>query len=292
MENTMAIFTNQATLSYRNGAVSSNVVTGEIIEVLSVVKNAPVDVYSAGDTVTYVVSILNSGTTASTGVSVVDDLGAYQFGSGVLVPLTYIDGSVAYYSNGVLQPAPQVTSGPNLTISGITVPAGGSVILVYEARVNQYAPLNAGGEILNTATVIGNGVCEGLTAQETITVNSDPILGINKSMSPSTVAENGQLTYTFTVQNFGNAAAVATDNLTVTDTFAPILDPIVVTYNGVTWTAGVEYQYDSTTGSFATIPSNVTVPAATFIQDPETGEWNVIPGVSTITVTGTVRCDG
>ena len=34
----MAIFTNQAILSYRNGAVSSNIVTGEIVEVLTVTK--------------------------------------------------------------------------------------------------------------------------------------------------------------------------------------------------------------------------------------------------------------
>ena len=48
----MAIFTNQATLTYRNGVVTSNVVTGEIVEVLTAAKNALIDTYNAGDTVT------------------------------------------------------------------------------------------------------------------------------------------------------------------------------------------------------------------------------------------------
>jgi len=39
---------------------------------------------------------------------------------------------------------------------------------------------------------------------------------------------------------------------------------------------------------FATVPSAITVPAATFTQNPATGAWSVIPGVSTLVVTGTV----
>ena len=126
---------------------------------------------------------------------------------------------------------------------------------------------------------------------ETVRAGVEPLLGITKSISPATVTENGQLTYTFTIQNFGNTDAVATDDLSVSDTFDPVLSPITVTYNGVTWTEGVEYTYDSETGSFATVPTNITVPAAEIVQDPESGEWNVTPGVSVITVTGNVRCD-
>ena len=75
----MAIFTNQATLSYRNGTVSSNVVTGELIQVLSAAKNALIDTYSLGDTVTYVISILNSSSNNIGGLTVTDDLGVYNF---------------------------------------------------------------------------------------------------------------------------------------------------------------------------------------------------------------------
>ena len=283
----MAIFTNQALLSYRNGTVSSNVVTGEIVGVLTANKNALLTTYSAGDTVSYVISIYNSGTTALTGVSVSDDLGAYPFGATTLVPLTYIDGSIAYYLDGVLQPAPTVTAtGTTLDIEGITVPQGGYALLIYEVRLNDYAPLATGGEITNTATITSGN--ETVTASETINASTEPILSITKGVNPQTVSENGQLTYTFTIQNFGNTEATAADTLSVSDTFDPILNPITVTYNGTVWTAGNEYTYNSSTGLFTTTPGNITVPAATYSQDPTTGEWNVTPGTATLVVTGTV----
>ena len=288
----MAIFTNRATLSYRNGTVSSNVVTGEILEVLSATKNALTDTYSAGDRVTYVITILNSGATAVSGVTLTDDLGAYPFGQTTLLPLTYVEGSVAYYLNGVLQPDPAVTQGTNLTFSNLTVPANGNLILIYEATVNEFAPLASDSEIVNTATVSGAGLCDSLTVSNTIVASNSPSLGITKGISPATVTENGQLTYTFTVQNFGNTAAETTDQLVVSDTFEPTLDPITVTYNGALWTAGVEYNYDPITGVFSTVPGNITVPAATYMQDPVTGEWNLIPGESTLTVIGNVSCNG
>ncbi len=286
----MAIFTNQAILSYRNGAVSSNVVTGEILEALTATKNALIDTYSTGDTVTYVISILNTGNTAVSGVTVSDDLGAYRFNDTTLVPLTYIEGSVAYYLDGALQGDPTANLGTELTFSGLTVPANGNAMLIYQARVNEFAPLGADGEIVNTATISGAGLCDNLVVTETITASNAPALGITKGISPTTVTENGQLTYTFTVQNFGNTEAGVDDALVITDTFDPILDPITVTYNGEVWTEGDEYTYDQTSGAFATVAGNITVPAATFMQDPQSGEWNVLPGESTVVVVGTVNC--
>lgn len=282
----MAIFTNQAILSYRNGVVSSNIVTGEIIEVLTVTKDSLLDTYSTGDTVTYVVGIFNSGATPLTGVTVTDDLGAYPFGATTIVPLTYVNGSMSYYVNGVLQPAPAVTVGTNLVVSGLTIPANGYAQLIYQVRVNEFAPVAVGGEIINTVTATIGG--ETATAQEIITVAETPILGITKGINPTTVSENGQLTYTFTVQNLGNTEAGVVDNLVISDVFDPALNPITVTYNGATWTEGVEYNYDPVSGLFTTVGGNITVPAATYVQDPVTGEWNVTPGTATLVVTGTV----
>ena len=100
----MATFTNQATLTYNGTTTASNIVTGEILEVLSAQKNAVVDAYTAGDDITYVVSILNTGQAPLTGLTLTDDLGAYTFGAQTLTPLTYTNGSLRYYVNGVLQP--------------------------------------------------------------------------------------------------------------------------------------------------------------------------------------------
>lgn len=282
----MATFTNQATLSYRGGTVSSNVVTGQIIEVLSATKYALVDTYGGRDTVTYIVSIQNAGATAITGVSVTDNLGAYPFGAGALVPLSYVDGSLAYYVNGVLQPTPTVGGAPALTVSDLTVPAGGNAMIIYEVTVNEYAPLAVGSSVINTAIITGGG--ESFEVSETITVENAPALTIDKALSPSTVTENGQITYTFTIRNFGNTEAVATDDVIVSDLFDPILSALTVTYNGVALAEGTGYTYNEVTGEFATVAGVITVPAATFTQDAVTGEWLVSPGVSTLTVTGTI----
>ena len=50
----------------------------------------------------------------------------------------------------------------------------------------------------------------------------------------------------------------------------------------------MDYTYDETTGSFATIAGKVTVPAALYVQDPLTDIWITSPGISTLIVTGTV----
>lgn len=280
----MAIFTNQATLTYNNTSTNSNVVTGEIVEALAVTKTAITDTYNTNDVITYVVSIINSGDTANTDLTLTDNLGEYTFNNLTLVPLTYVEDSVQYYVNGVLQADPTVTDTNLLTITGISVPANGNVIVIYQARVNEFAPLEEGSEITNTVTTEG---CSTSTAQETITVDDEPFLTITKALSPDTVIECSELTYTFTIQNYGNTEAVATDNVTVTDTFDPILRNITVTLNGTVLTPA-QYTYDETTGEFSTTPSVITVPAATFEQDPETGRWTTTPGVTTLTVTGTV----
>ena len=283
----MAIFTNQATLSYNNTVTTSNVTTGELLEVLSLTKTALRSTYTAQDTAVYLVQLVNSGTLPFTGLTVSDDLGTYDYDGTTLTPLDYVDGTLRYFVDGVLQAAPAVTAGPPLTVSGITVPAGGNALLVYEAQLNAFAPEGAAAAITNTATVSGGGLSAPLTDSATITADSAPYLTISKSLCPQTVTENGQLTYTFVVQNSGSTAAVATDNAAITDTFDPILSNLTVTFNGDVWTEGVDYTYDQTTGAFATVPGRITVPAATFTQN-ESGVWVTDPGTAVLRVTGTV----
>lgn len=283
----MATFTNQATLSYNGNIITSNIATGEIIEVLSATKTAVIDTYSQESEITYVIQIVNSGTTAFTGLTLTDSLGAYPFGVTTLTPLEYVTGSVLYYINGVLQLTPTVIAGPPLTITGINVPAGGVATILYVVETNQFAPLDTADSITNIATVSGNGFTD-ITVSETVTPESEPRLTITKSLSPTTVTENGQLTYTFTIQNTGNVPIVATDNVFITDTFDPILTGLTVVFNGTTWSTPANYTYSETTGEFVTSPGQVTVPPATYTQNPLTGVWIIEPGVSVLTVTGTI----
>ena len=286
----MAQFTNQAQLSYGNVVTSSNVAIGEILEAITVTKTAVVDSYSAGERVTYIISIVNSGATAITNLSVSDNLGEYDFGTGTLVPLDYVDGSVKYYIDGVLQPAPTVTGASPLVITGINVNAGGNTIIAYEATANSFAPLGQDGTVTNTATVSGSGITP-IDATEVINANLAPDISITKSISPVPVSPNGIVTYTFVIENSGNTALVATDNAVITDIFDPELTGITVTFNGTPWQEGVNYTYNDLTGEFATVASEVTVDAATYTQSPS-GAWSVAPGTSTLVVTGNIGSIG
>ena len=284
----MAIFSNQATLTYNGGSTDSNIAYGEILDVLSLTKTAINDTYAPTDAITYVVTLRNTGTTALTGLTVTDDLGGYTLNNATVYPLTYVDGSAAVFADGVPQGAPAVTVGPPLVFTGITVPAGGDTVIVYQATVNSFADPNADGTIINTVTATGGGLSAPITATETITATAAPNLTISKSICPTQVVDNDRVTYTFVIQNSGNTPVVATDNAAITDTFDPILTDLTVTFNGAAWTQGVQYNYDPATGLFTTVPGQILVPAATYTQDPVTGAYTATPGIATLVVTGTI----
>ena len=85
----MATFYNQATLSYGGREVVSNITVGQTVGVLTATKTALTDTYRVGDTVTYVVSLINVGTQPLTGLTLTDNLGAYTATSGG-TPLTVL----------------------------------------------------------------------------------------------------------------------------------------------------------------------------------------------------------
>lgn len=284
----MATFTNQATLSYNGNIASSNITTGEIVDVLTAAKTAVRGTYRAGDPMTFVISLVNTGTTELNGLTVTDDLGAYEFGGGTVTPLTYTEGTVTYYVNGVQQPTVVPAAEDPLTLTGIRVPAGGDAVIVYEAVPNRFAPLGAGGTVDNTATVNGAGLTAPVSADIAVAAAEEPVLSVNKTLSPSVVQENGTVTYTFTIQNTGSAAVTEEGDAILRDTFDPALSITSVTFNGSAWSDPDNYTYDAASGEFATADGALTVPAAVFAQDPDTGEQNVTPGVSTLVVTGTI----
>ncbi len=283
----MATFTNYATLSYTGGIKNSNTVTGELLETLSVSKTAVGTDYNADGDITYVISLVNSSATPLTDVTVTDNLGGYAFNETTLYPLEYNAGTIRYYINGVLQTAPTVTAGAPMVISGLTVPANGNATLIYEAKVTAFAPLGLEASVTNTATVTGTGIAAPLTATETVNAVNKADLSISKAISPAAVAENGRLTYTFVIQNFGSVEANAADDVVFTDTFDPILSAVEATFDGTAWVEGTNYTYDATTGLFTSAEGQITVPAATYTQNTD-GTWTVNPGTATLVISGNI----
>ena len=284
----MAIFSNQATLTFKGTQTSSNIAYGEILEVLAATKTAIGDSYTQGQLVTYAITLRNTGTATQSGITITDDLGAYAFGTSTLYPLTYEDGSAALFIDGAPTTAPTVTAGPPLVFGGISLPGGSDAVLIYKAMANEYADPSAEGVITNTVSVTATGLSSPVTASEEITSAVSPTLSISKCISPTQVVDNDRVSYTFTIQNLGNQAVVATDDTTITDLFSPILTALSVSYNTTPWTEGVEYTYDETTGTFSTTPGSIVIPAATYTQDPTTGEYSVTPGIGTLVVVGTI----
>lgn len=284
----MAIFSNQATLTYNGNTTNSNVAYGEILDVIVVTKTSVEETYTPASIATYVITLRNTGTTPLSNVTLTDDLGGYDYNGTTVYPLSYEAGSASLFVDGVPQGAPVVTPGPPLVFSGITVPGGGDTVLVYQTRVNDFASPLEGGTIENTVTATGDGIGTSVTASETITSVLAPQLTISKSLTPAQVVDNDRVTYTFIIENSGNRAVLATDDAAISDTFDPILSDLNVTFDGSVWTEGTQYTYDETTGLFTTIPGQILVPAATYTQDPATGAYTVTPGIVTLTVTGTI----
>ena len=75
----MAFFTNQAQLSYNGNVTNSNITTGELVSVLSATKIAVKKEYGRNSDVTFVISIVNAGSTPFTNLTVNDNLGEYSY---------------------------------------------------------------------------------------------------------------------------------------------------------------------------------------------------------------------
>lgn len=281
----MAELTNYATLRYGGVTIVSNTVTGTLPDALILTKT-PVDpAYAPGGTVTYLLSLVNPGEAELTGLTLTDDLGGYGFGEETLYPLTFTPDSLRMLVNGLPQAAPAAAPGPPLVISGITVPAGGEVLLAYEARVTEFAPLAAGQEIVNTAGI--TGLPAPVTASAAVGPEASAMLNIVKDLNMDSAKTPGGLTFTFTIENTGNTPAAAAEAVVLEDRFQPILFGLQAARDGVPWTLGTEYAYDEASGLFISLPGAITVPAAEYARGAD-GAWTVAPGRTVITVTGNI----
>lgn len=284
----MAVFSNQATLSYSSGITNSNTVTGEVVSVLTAAKCALSTSYMPDGKIAYIISIVNSGALDYDDVVITDNLGEYRLGANSFTPLDYVEGTVRYYKNGAVQEAPRLTAGQPLVISGITVPAGGNAIVVYEAATNCSAPPDQNGCITNRATITSPQLAKPIEVGDTICCERRARLTISKSVCPASVVENSELRYTFVIQNSGNIAARADDDVVVSDRFDPPLRSLTVELDNNPVSQNSGYTYNSATGEFATTTKLITVPAATYTQNSSTGAYTLTPGVSLLTVTGII----
>lgn len=284
--------TNQASVTFESNretaTVRSNLAAIEIRSVLTVRKRALESAYRSNSELTYVLSLFNNSASALTDLIVADDLGAYTIAGPVTVlPLSYI-GSPLLYINGL--PTEQLTvqereSGVVFRIPRI--PALGNALLLFKARVNEFALLSTGAALTNDAAVTAAELTSPVYVSCTIPTDDFAEIRLAKQLLPDPATEGEPVSMTFAVQNYGNLAA---NNVRLTDRIWPALFDLTVTVDGA-----VSTDFEQTNGVFvcpaAGSSAVFSVPPAVFSQNAATGAVRILPGMLVITVSGKLPPD-
>lgn len=287
----MATIENFATVSYSAGGVTetriSNLAEIGLESAISLTKSTLGENYSEDSVITYIISMTNTSTSPISNVSVSDDLGRFVFGALELTPMTYTSPALLLINGQDMstQLTVETALDGSIVFGFPTLPAGATANIVYRASVNEFASLDVNSTITNTATFTSDSDCTDGTATATITALSAANVSVFKQMSPNPVVCGDTVTYTIRIYNYGNTAA---ENVVLSDTFNPAPEIISITRDGVVL-APTDYTYDNGTLTIpSTVTSNVTVPAATFVRDANTGAVSVIPGIVEYVITGTI----
>ena len=282
---------NFATVSYTSGGVTetkmSNIAEISVESAVGFTKTSLGDTYTDNSILTYILTVTNSSGSEITGSTITDNLGTYVFGTAELTPLEYVSPAVLLVNGQDLSAQLSVDSSTqgSLTFTVPSIPAGATANIIYKAQVNDYAPLALDSTIVNTSTFESNSECADTSASATVSVANAANISIIKQMCPNPVICGETITYTIKIYNYGNTAA---ENVILTDDFNPAPANITVSRDGVLL---LETDYTYVDGTLTVLTANgesVTVPPATFIQDPATGLITITPSVVEYTITGTI----
>lgn len=287
----MATIENFATVSYTSGGVTetkvSNLAEIGLNSAVSLSKTILGNTYGENAILTYILTAINTSSSEITNIVITDDLGSFTVGTAELTPLTYTPPALLLIdgvdSSATLSVDSSIPS--SLTFSFPSLPAGATANIVYRATVNDFAPLDLGSTITNTATFESDSDCADGTASANVTVAEAANVSVFKQMSPNPVVCGDLVTYTIRIYNYGNIPA---ENVQLTDNFDPAPTNITVSRDGTVLNA-TDYTYEN---GLLTIPAtdtqNVSVPAATFVRDPDSGVVSVIPGMIEYVITGRI----
>ncbi len=278
---------NRAQLSYsRNGetaTVLSNQTSTTLADeyVIDITKTAVTDTVRPGGNASYVVRVENTGAGTLYNVSVTDNLGT-QPGT-MTAPLAYVADSAIFYINGAEVTGTDTATATDVKFT-VTEPLapGDNLVIVYAATLDD----NQMDSVENTVTAFANsgsaaGALISDTATATITPESFASIAIVKAASATSVISGDELTYTFTMVNTGGEAVEAIS----------LVDELPTEFN----VTSVSYTVDGVTTPVASSdysiapPNTLTLPSiSSSLQIPVAAATSAGPGVTIITVTGTV----
>ncbi|MET8685984.1 DUF11 domain-containing protein [Streptomyces sp. NPDC004732] len=189
--------------------LASCAVAPDLTSNIEIEKSADKKTAKPGDTVTYTVTVKNSGDGAASGVEVNDDL------SGVVDDATYNNDAVARTAGAKTAAQPTYsTATKKLNWKG-DIAAGATVTLTYSVKVGK--PPKGDKKLTNSA-VSEKSNC-GADSVDATCSSEVPVaqLDIKKTASPKKAKPGEKVTYTITVSNAGEADwkdATVTDDLT------------------------------------------------------------------------------
>ncbi|MDX3386646.1 GEVED domain-containing protein [Streptomyces niveiscabiei] len=217
-----------------------------------------------GQTLTYTVTLTNTGTADYDGATFTDDL------TKVLDDATWLNQTNA--AGGTLS-----YSAPKLTWTG-DVLQGQTRTVTYAVQVDD--PDTGDGQIDNAVVGPAGSNCEQGSTSPDCSANIDgvPALNISKTMSPNAPLQGQKATYTVTVKNTGTATY---PNASYTDDLTKVLDDAAYNNDANASAGSVSYSSPKLTwtgtlaaGATATITYSVTV------NNPDTGDKQLINAVT------------
>lgn len=283
--------TNRAhlTYSYGNcvGSAISNVARTTLHGPMTVSKHSLCECYHGQKCITFIVSITNTSSASLSNVVATDDLGAYSYCecSEKAVPLSICCAGALLINGHYVSPIEALPCDEGAYFNVGCLASNDTAVIIYTADVTDGFYPNPCSGLTNGICVTADGICSPVHACCDISVERYADIRIIKSMSPDPVVCGDSISYNFTIYNYGNADA---ENVVLTDNFSPIPEIRSISINGVIARSS---DYSMNSGELV-LPINgnisINVPAATFSMSTE-GTVNVIPGVTVVTVNGTVK---
>ncbi|MFJ6197286.1 beta strand repeat-containing protein [Micromonospora sp. NPDC092111] len=238
-----------------------------LIPGLTITKSADTSTATVGDTVTYTVTVANTGQTAYVGATFDDPLSDVLDGADYNSDATTSIGTISYVA-------------PVLTWTG-DLPVGGTAVITYSVTVGFPPP----GDVTLVNTVSSDTVgadCPGGPACSVTVDVAVPALVITKTANTATVVAGGTVSYSILIRNAGQTPYTGA---TVADSLVGVLDDARYNADATTTTGTVSYTAPNLTwvgdlpvGATATVAYTVTV------NEPVSGDGQLVNTVTSAVI--------